>query len=104
METKQPEIASSPALPRLPRGKSSRNGREHIDFCVVDLIFMPHRDRDRTDCVKLSRRLARGDDLKHFLVACVFEIPGFSRARLLLLSALEELNIFFGDDHGAFLV
>src|SRR5690349_39605 len=95
---KQPEIASSPALPPLPRGRSELRAHSVVDLILVSI------ETDRINWIKLSRRLARGDDLKHFLVACVFEIPGFSRARLLLLSALEELNIFFGDDHGAFLV
>jgi len=41
-------------------------------------------------------RLPSGDDFEHFFITDVFEVPGFSRARLFLLGAFEQFYVFFG--------
>ena|SRR5689334_22579070 len=56
----------------------------------------------RSLALQLSCRLACGDHFQHLVVTCIFEIPGLSRARFLLLSALKQFNVFFGNDRNAF--
>jgi len=55
----------------------------------------------RSLALQLSCRLACGDHFQHLVVTCIFEIPGLSRARFLLLSALKQFNVFFGNDRNA---